>query len=102
MNAEQYLFQNLQNLNDGFDAESIIYVLEKDFSTVLDRAEAKKLNIYGIEPWYEREFFNVLVYEDTPFSASDPRWYREAFAKFQKEQTDLMYAITFDREKEIK
>ena len=45
MKTREYLFEGLENLNDGFDAESIIYVSEQDFETVLNRAEAQNIAI---------------------------------------------------------
>ncbi|MRN39025.1 hypothetical protein CRG49_001230 [Neisseria sp. N95_16] len=96
MKTREYLFEGLENLNDGFDAESIIYVSEQDFETVLNRAEAKNIAIYGIEPWYERDFFDVRVYDFTGYEANDPRWYRAAFEEFKSEQSGLMYAMTYD------
>ena len=90
-----YLFNGLTNLNDGFDAPSIIYVSQSDFEIVLNRAEAKNINIWGIEPWLNGEFYDVEIYEDYGLSANDPNWYRQAFEKFKKENRNLQYAITF-------
>ncbi len=90
-----YLFNGLTNLNDGFDIPSIIYVSESDFEIVLNRAEEKGINIWGIEPFLEGEFFGVEIYENYGLPANDPNWYRSAFEKFKKENRNLQYAITF-------
>ena len=34
-----HVFVGLENLNDGFDSESIYYFSENDFEIVLDRVE---------------------------------------------------------------
>ncbi|MDK4680192.1 hypothetical protein QDY71_01715 [Kingella negevensis] len=95
MTLTEYLFHDLKNLNDGFDSPQIYYVSEQDFETVLDRAQAENIDIYGIEPWLDGEFYGVEVYESTEFAANDPRWYRTAFDNFRKQQSDLMYAMTY-------
>ena len=45
---EQHIFYDLENLNDGFDSESIKYFNKKDFEKILDRAEYFKLEIFGM------------------------------------------------------
>lgn len=105
MKTKEYLFEGLRNLNDGFnDVEGIVYVSEQDFETVLNRAEAKNIAIYGIEPWYERDFFDVHVYELTDYEAHDPRWYRTAFEEFKTIQLNVCHnlrqsdhRLSFDR-----
>lgn len=94
-NIKDYLFEGLTNLNDGFDAPSIIYVSESDFEIVLNRAEEKSINIYGIEPWLDGLFFGVEVFEMYDLPANDPNWYRTSFEKFKKRNRNLQYAITY-------
>ncbi|WP_066800705.1 hypothetical protein [Moraxella oblonga] len=94
-NIASYLFEGLTNLNDGFDSPNIFYVCQDDFEIVLNRAEQKNINIWGIEPWLDGEFYGVAIYEDYGLSANDPNWYRQAFEKFKKENSHLQYAITF-------
>ncbi|OAV02162.1 hypothetical protein AO366_0425 [Moraxella catarrhalis] len=94
-NIANYLFDGLTNLNDGFDVPGIIYVSEIDFEILLNRAEAKNINIWGIEPWFNGEFYGVEIYEDYNLPANDPNWYRQAFEKFKKENRNLQYAISF-------
>lgn len=90
-----YLFDGLTNLNTGFDAPSIIYISENHFEIVLNRAEEKDINIWGIEPWLDGLFFGVEIYEDYELPANDPNWYRTAFEKFKNKNRNLQYAITF-------
>ena len=79
---EQHIFYDLENLNDGFDSESIKYFNKKDFEKILDRAEYFKLEIFGIEPWDNKCFSGVKIYEDYEMKSSDPQWYRKAFEEF--------------------
>jgi len=44
------IFFGLENLNNGFDSESIYYFSESDFEIVLNRVEKNGIGIYGIEP----------------------------------------------------
>ena len=85
------LFQGLENLNTGFDVETIFYFSETDFQTVLDRAEKLGIKIFGIEPWLEGEFYDVAVIEDGYKS-----WPQDAFDQFKKTGLKLKYAASYD------
>ena len=99
MNKEEYLerfvFNNLTNLNDGFDAEGIKYFSESDFGTVLRRAEEQGIDIFGIEPWKNGDFYDVRVCGDYESNPSNSQWYWTAFEAFTKEDGELLYAATF-------
>ena len=90
-----HIFNSLINLNDGFDSETIFYFSAEDFEIVLNRVEAKGLMIYGIKPWLNSEFCDVLVYEDYNTEASDPVWYRNAFEVFKNRQKGLLYSASY-------
>ena len=92
---EKYIFKGLRNLNDGFDSESIKYFSQEDFKIVLDRVEEKGIGIHGIEPWKNKEFFDVKVCEEYSKDPTDPRWYRKAFQEFIEADKELMYAATY-------
>ena len=79
---EQYIFFDLENLNDGFDSQKIKYFSKEDFEKVLDRSEFYGIKIFGIEPWPNKQFFGVRVYEEYDTSADDPEWYRKAYKEF--------------------
>lgn len=79
---EQYIFFDLENLNDGFDSQEIKYFSKEDFEKVLDRSEFYRIEIFGIEPWPNKQFFGVRVYEEYDTSADDPEWYRKAYKEF--------------------
>ncbi len=99
MKEEEYLKKNifigLKNLNDRFDSESIYYFSESDFEIVLERVEKYGLGIYGIEPWFNRDFYSVKVHEQIDAKPTDPNWYKGAFNEFRKEHKDLMYSATY-------
>jgi hypothetical protein len=100
MNKKEYLevnvFVGLENINDGFDSESIYYFSERDFRLVLDRVEKLGIGIYGIEPWLDGEMYDVMTYEDFNTVATDPEWYRNAFVEFVKSGKKLRYAASYE------
>ncbi len=98
---QQYIFKGLENKNDGFDLEGIFYFTEADFEIVLDRAEAKGLSIYGIEPWLSGEHYDVKIFEHYKTEADDPSWYRKAFADFKNSGEPLLYAASFEVPKNL-
>lgn len=98
MNLQDYLFQGLINQNDGFDDANTIYVSAQDLETVLNRAEAKKIEIYGIEPFLKNsqyDYFGVEIHENWNLPADDPNWYRSAFAKLNAKNPHYVYTISF-------
>ena len=92
---EKYVFYDLEDLNDGFDSPSIKYFSKDDFEKILDRAEFYGLKIFGIEPWPDRQFFNVRVYEEYDTSADNPEWYRDAYARFLEEGVTSYFSATY-------
>lgn len=95
---DKYIFKGLTNINDGFDAQSINYFSESDFRTVLDRVEEYGVEIYGIEPWKNGEYYDCKVYEsylDIADDASNPKWYRSVFETFVLESEDLQYSASY-------
>ena len=96
------IFYGLQDLNTGFDAEPVKYFSESDFQIILERAEELGLGIYGIEPWRDGEFYDVLTHEDYQTSPTDSNWYKEAFRTFKNQEGNLLYAATFDVHKNLK
>jgi hypothetical protein len=101
----QYLktnvFNGLENLNDGFDSESIYYFSESDFEIVLDRVEKNEIAIFGIEPWLNGDFYDVLSHEDYKTVANDPKWYRKAFVEFKNRRKNLMYSASYQVPKKL-
>lgn len=81
---DEKIFTGLENLNDGFDSEEVIYFSELDFQTVLEGVEKYGLGIFGIEPWLNKEFYDVLSFEDFGENPFDPNWYKKAFSKLKK------------------
>jgi len=95
------VFNGLENLNNGFDVETIYYFSESDFEIVLDRVEKNGIAIFGIEPWIGGEFYAVLAHEDFNADATDPKWYRKAFAEFKESGKELMYAASYEVPKKL-
>lgn len=92
---EENIFVGLINLNDGFDTETIKYFSESDFETVLKRVEKFNIGIFGIEPWLNKEFYDVLGFEDFGGNPFDPNWYRKAFLEFKKINKNLVYSASY-------
>lgn len=95
------VFNGLKNLNDGFDSESIYYFSESDFETVLDRVEQNGIAIFGIEPWLDKDFYDVLSCEDYKTDANEPKWYRKAFEEFKSREKNLMYSASYQVPKKL-
>ena len=87
---EEFIFKGLTNLNDGFDAESIKYFSQQDFETILNRIEEYGLGIYGIEPWKNGKFYDVI---NTPYSGEGGAVYKLSIMRditdIRKKQQDL-------------
>lgn len=89
------VFHGLENLNSGFDSESVKYFSGKDFKVVLKRVEDLKLGIMGIEPWLDGAFYGVVVVEDFGNDPFNPKWYNQAFENFEKENVNLLYGASY-------
>jgi len=92
---EKNVFNDLKNLNDGFDKETIQHFSESDFETVLQRVEHFGIGIYKIEPWLNGKFHSVAGHEDFKKKATDPKWYKKAFLTFKFRQSELSYSATY-------
>jgi len=95
------VYNGLENINDGFDSESIYYFTESDFEIVLDRVEKLGIGIMGIEPWLNGDFYGVMVVEDFNTISTDSKWYRKAFEEFKKSGKKLQYAASYELPKKI-
>ena len=95
------VFKGLENLNYGFDAESIYYFSESDFEIVLDRVEKHGISILGIEPWLKGNFYDVLNFEDYKTASNDSKWYRKAFSEFKNREKNLMYSASYQVPKKL-
>jgi len=90
------VFFCLENLNDGFDSESIYYFSETDFEIVLNRVKNLGLGIWGIETWYKGEFFDVKGFKDYTTFSTDSNWYFKAFEEFKETKLNLQYSASFE------
>lgn len=89
------IFQNLKNLNDESDSDSVCYFSELDFETVLERIEKLGIGIYKIAPRLEGDFLDVKLNEDYRKKATDPKWYKKAFSQLKKQQANLQYSASY-------
>ena len=90
------IFSGLSNLNSGFDVPTIKYHSEEEFDCVLKKIEEYGIDIYGIEPFYEGEYYDCKTYENTGLKANDPNWYRTAFDTFRNGQKGLQYSASYN------
>lgn len=98
---KKYIFQGLKNVNDGFDSKSIFYFSEPDFKIILDRVEELNLEVFGIEPWLDGEFYDVKCHEEYELAPNNPNWYRKAFEEFKMKNKNLQYAGTYGIPKKL-
>jgi hypothetical protein len=92
---EKNIFQDLKNLNDGFDAETTLHFSESDFEIILQRIEHLGIGVYKIEPWHNGKLYEMAGHENFKKKATDPRWYKKAFLTFKSRQTGLSYSATY-------
>lgn len=92
---DQHVFYDLCDLNDGFDVQTIRYFSKSDFEKVMNRVECFDISIYGIEPFPNKEFGGVEVYEMYDKPANDPSWYQAAFQQFLKDGIDDYFSASY-------
>ena len=92
---KENVFYGLENLNDGFDVESILYFSELDFEIVLKRVKENGIGVNGIEPWFDNEYYDTIVAEEYNLSPTDEKWYLNAFNKFREEKKKLQYSASY-------
>lgn len=89
------IFKELTNVNDGFDTPTIQYFSSADFEIILNRIKDLKLGVFGIEPWFNGEYYDVFTNEEYEKSPDDAEWYFTAFNEFKNKQLDLVYSATY-------
>lgn len=92
---EKNVFKGLEKLSEGSNGETVPFFSEADFETVLERVEYFGIGIYGIEPWFNGEMYDVITNEDLKKKATDPNWYKKAFKTFKTRQSGLSYSATY-------
>ncbi len=92
---KKHIFIDLENLNDGKDAEETHYFSEEDFAKVLERAEHFGIGIYKIEPMYKGKPYEAKEHDSYRKKATDPRWFKNAFIEFKKLTLELTYSATY-------
>ena len=100
MNKHEYLkkhiYHGLENLNDGFDAQSIYYFSKEDFEVVLKRCEQFNVGIMGIEVWPNKTFHDVATFEMFNTTANDPTWYWQAYRDFIEDGVDSYFSASYE------
>jgi hypothetical protein len=99
---QKYIFNDLENLNDGFDVLSISYFNEAQFAVILERIKATNaVGLYGLEPHFlnpetgQVEYFAVETYESYSTFPQDSNWYLTAFEKFKATGVTLYYSASY-------
>ncbi|MFK7833429.1 MAG: hypothetical protein AB8B52_09135 [Winogradskyella sp.] len=98
---ELHVFNNLENLNDGFDTEITHCFSETDFETVLKRTQHLGIGLYTMNAYAEGESFDVASHEAYKKKATDAKWYTKAFFDFKKRQDGLVYGATYKVSKKL-
>ena len=92
---ENYVYFDLVDLNDGFDAQTIRYFTAQDFAIILRRVQLLHIGIYGIEPWHRGFYFDVRVHEQYSADPFDPTWYWKAFNELRRANADLQFSASY-------
>ena len=58
------------------------------------------IDLFGIEPWKNKRFYDVRNPVDYSDSTSDLKWYKIAFQELTEEDSNLIYAASYDIPKE--
>ena len=98
---EKNVFNDLKNMNDGFDEESIHYFSESDFETVLKQVEYFGIGVYGIKTYLNGKSHSDATHEDHNKKATDSKWYKKTFKTFKMGQSGLLYAATYKVSKKL-
>jgi hypothetical protein len=90
----EVLYVGLTDLNTGFDSDLIGHFSPHDFGIVIDRCEASKVQINGIEVFRivssKVEFLDVEIAPDDGLD-----WARRLVKRYQK-RSDITFSATFD------
>lgn len=92
---QKNIFHGLDDLNSGFDSQSISHFNEIQFEIVLQRVKLKAIGVYGIEVWKDGEFWSVDTFESYDSYPQNPDWYETAFKKFKDAGEKFMYSASF-------
>lgn len=93
---DRFVFYDLVDINDGFDAPTIRYFSADDFAVALDRIEVFGIGVHGIEPWRNGNFYDVKIPRDYGADPFDPNWYKQAFQEFLEDGVELQFAASYE------
>jgi hypothetical protein len=92
---EQKVFNDLKNVNDGFDEVTNLHFNEWDFAIVLQRAEYFGIGIYEIQAWLDGVLYDIEVHEHFKKKATDPSWYKKVLMTFSTLQKGLTFTASY-------
>ncbi|WP_343637800.1 hypothetical protein [Fluviicola sp.] len=92
---EQKVFNDLKNLNDGFDKSGNLHFNEWDFAIVLDRCEYFGISIYEIQAWLDGALHDTAIHEKFRKKATDSSWYKKALMTFSTRQKGLTFTASY-------
>lgn len=92
---EKNVFNELTNLNQGSDKETVYHFSEADFEILIERIEHLGIGMYIMETWNDGKPFSKESHEDFKKKATDPRWYKKAFLTSKSRQAGLTYSGTY-------
>jgi hypothetical protein len=90
---EVKIFYDVENLNTGFDNDSIWHFCVDDFKKVMARSEELNIKILGMECWEKEEEKLTKFYEDYEEPA---QWHRAAFQELVENHAPCIFTATFD------
>tara|TARA_B110000003_G_scaffold268654_2_gene298585 strand:- start:137462 stop:137788 length:327 start_codon:yes stop_codon:yes gene_type:complete len=92
---EKNVFNDLKNLNQGSDKETVHHFSEADFEALLNRIEHLGIGMYIMESFLDGKSVTKESHEDFKKKATDPRWYKKAFLTSKSRQSGLTYSGTY-------
>ncbi|CAM1334650.1 hypothetical protein [Tenacibaculum aestuariivivum] len=89
------VFNELKNVNDGFDSKWIYYFSESNFQIVLNRVKKLGIGITKFQPCINGGFYVPAVVEFYDTFSADSKWYQEAFDNFKITKKNLKNSASY-------
>ena len=97
----QNIFQDLTNLNDGFDKEEKQHFSPSQFEKIMARVEKEGLGIYTLECWKEGALVDAANHESFKKKATNPAWYKKAFMTFKMRHEECTLTADYKVSKKL-
>lgn len=98
---EQNIFNDLTNLNDGFDKEDKQHFSPAQFEKILARVEKEGLGIYNLECWKDGKLVDTANHESFKKKATNPAWYSKAFMTFNMRHEESTFTAEYKVSKKL-